>query len=219
MKTTWKAGLVIGAVVLATLAVGVVQTRADRETPDLTGTWTLDPAKSDLPAGGQVRRWGGRGGDGQGWRGHGGGGEGRGAWENRGGGEDSRGAGGGGNGFRRRGGARLPRILHITQRTDVIVFADSAGAAFQEVQIGGSPTPGNGTNEEMRRLSGHWNSGTLQVERLSPRGGVMLQKYKLEDHGQTLEVRMERKNSEGSSSEAPRRGARGAFKMVYRRSV
>jgi hypothetical protein len=100
--------------------------------------------------------------------------------------------------------------LHITQRPSAILFADSAGAAFQEIQIGGSPTPGNGSNED---------SGTLQVERVSPRGGVMLQKYKLEDHGQTLEVRMERKDSDGSSSETPRRGARGPFKMVYRRSV
>jgi len=209
MKATWKAGLVIGAVVLATLAVGVVQTRADKDAPDFTGTWTLDPARSDLPAGGQLRRWGGGGG---------GGGEGRGAWEHRGGGEDSRGAWGGGNGFRRRGGQRLRQIFHISQRANSIVFADSAGAAFQEIRIGGSPAPGNGTNEEVRRLSGHWERGTLQVERESPRGGVMLQKYKLEDHGQTLEVRMERKNSEGSSPET-RRGARGAFKMVYRRSV
>jgi hypothetical protein len=211
MKATWKAGLVIGAAVLATLAVGVVQTKADKDAPDFTGTWTLDPARSDLPAGGQVRRWGG----------HGGGGEGRGAWENRGGGDDSRGTWGGGNGYRRRGGPRLPRILHITQRPNAIMFADSAGAAFQEIQIGGSPAPGNGTespNEEVRRLSGHWESGTLQVERVSPRGGVMLQKYKLEDHGRTLEVRMERKGSDGSPSET-RRGARGGFKMVYRRTA
>lgn len=215
MKTTWKAGLVIGAVVLATLAVGVVQTKADKDTPDLTGTWTLDPARSDLPAGGQLHRWGRRGGGGGGRDGGGGG---RGAWENRGGGGDSGSAWGSGNGFRRRGGPRLPRILHITQRPNAIVFADSAGAAFQEIQIGGRPTPGNGTDEPMRLLSGHWESGMLQVERVSPRGGVMLQKYKLEDHGRTLEVRMERKGSDGSSSEN-RRGARGGFKMVYRRTV
>jgi hypothetical protein len=217
MKATWKAGLVIGAVVLATLAVGVVQTKADKDTPDFTGTWTLDPARSDLPARG-ARRWGS---DGESRHGRGAGGESRGTWENRGGGEDSRGAWGGGNGFRRRGGPRLPRILHITQRANAIVFADSAGAAFQEIQIGGNTAPGNGMespNEEVRRLSGHWESGTLQVERMSPRGGVMLQKYKLEDHGRTLEVRMERKDSDGSSSEAPR-GAPGGLKMVYRRSV
>ena len=76
MKATWKAGLVIGAAILATLAIGVVQTKADKNTLDLTGTWTLDPAKSDLPAGGQLRRWGGGGGGG-GWAGRGGGGEGR----------------------------------------------------------------------------------------------------------------------------------------------
>ena len=215
MKTTWKAGLVIGAVALATLAVGVVQTRADKDTPDLTGTWTLDPARSALPAGGQLHRWG-RGGEDRGGRG--GGGEGRGNWEDRGGGEDSRGTWRGGNGFRRRGGPRLPRILHITQRSNAIVFADSAGAAFQEIQVGGSAAPGNGTDEQMRLLSGHWESGILHVERLSPRGGVMLQKYRLEDHGRTLEVRMERKGSDGSSSET-RRGARGGFKMVYRRTA
>jgi hypothetical protein len=219
MRATWKAGLIIGAAVLATLAIGVVQTKADKDTPDLTGTWTLDPAKSDLPAGGQLRRFGGHGAGG-GWGGRGGG-EGRGAWEGRGSGGDSRGGWGGSNGFRARGGGRLPRILHITQRPSAVLFADSAGAAFQEIQIGGSPARGNGSesqNDEVRHLSGHWASGTLEVERVNPRGGMMLQKYKLEDHGRTLEVRMERKDSGDGSSDAPRRGPR-EFKMVYRRTA
>jgi hypothetical protein len=211
MKATWKAGLIIGAAVLATLAIGVVQTKADKDTPDLTGTWTLDPAKSDLPAGGQLRRFDGRGG-----------GEGRGGWGGSGGGGgDSRGGWGGGNGFRARGGGRLPRILHVTQHPNAILFADSAGAAFQEIQIGGSPARGNGSesqNDEVRHLSGHWASGTLEVERVNPRGGLMLQKYKLEDHGRTLEVRIERKGSGDGSSDAPRRGPR-EFKMVYRRTA
>jgi hypothetical protein len=224
MKATWKAGLVIGAVVLATLAIGVVQTKADKDTPDLTGTWTLDPAKSDLPAGGQLRRWGGGGGGGFG--GHGGGGHG--SWQGRGGGGDNpgdgghgRGGWGGGNGLRAGGGGRLPRILHITQASTAILFADSAGAAFQEIQIGASPAPNSGhegDGDQFRHLSGHWASGTLEVERVSPRGGVMLQKYKLEDHGKTLEVRMERKGSGDGSSDAPQRAPR-EFKMVYRRTA
>ena len=144
-----------------------------------------------------------------------------GSWQGRGGGGDSRGGWGGGNGLRARGGGRLPRILHITQAPTAILFADSAGAAFQEIQIGGSAAPNSGAegqNDQFRHLSGHWASGTLEVERVSPRGGVMLQKYKLEDNGKTLEVRMERKDSDNGSSDAPRRGPR-EFKMVYRRTA
>ena len=106
-------------------------------------------------------------------------------------------------------------------------FAGQAGPPVllsftnRNFQIGGSPAPNKGAegeNDQFRHLSGHWASGTLEVERVSPRGGVMLQKYKLEDSGKTLEIRMERKDSDNGSPDAPRRGPR-EFKMVYRRTA
>jgi hypothetical protein len=214
MHTRWKVGVVIGAMVFAGLAIGGVQTRAGKKLPDLTGTWTLDAARSELPGGrGEFR--GRRGGEGRsGW-----GGEGRDGGRRWGGGE----ARGGleGRGFRR--GPALPGVMRITQGPNGLELADSAGVPFQEIRIGAESTvpegaPGN-LNGDVRRLTGRWDDGTLNVERTSPRGGVMVQKFRLADQGRTLEVRMERKRGESRDGDgAARRSARG-FKLVYRRAA
>jgi hypothetical protein len=187
MQTKWQIGMVIGAAVLATLAIGVVQTRAGKEIPDLTGTWTLDAARSDL-LGGRDR-----------------------------------------SGFRRRVPA-LPAILRITQGKKALEFADSAGSPFLEVAIGAESTapsdePGN-LNGDVRRLTGRWEDGTLKVERVGFRGGVMIQKYRLADQGKVLEVRLERKRSgddagrgRGRMGTSRRWGPGGGVKLVYRRSA
>jgi len=124
----------------------------------------------------------------------------------------------GGDGFRRRGPA-LPAVFHVTQKAGVVGFADSTGALFQEIFVGSAPPNGKAPNrnEDVRRAAGRWSDGTLEVEREGRRGGTMVQKFKLDDDGRTLEVRMERKG--GSEGREGRSGRSGGFKMVYRRVV
>jgi len=184
MSRKWMFGVIVGAAVLAILAIGVAQSRADKDAPDFTGAWRLDAAKSEMPG-----RPGGFGGMGRG-------------------------------GFRR--GPALPPFFRIAQQSDQVDFSDSTGALFQEIRIG-SKTPNQGEanpSEEVSRLTGSWANGALEVEREGRRGGLMLQKYKLEDHGHTLEIRIERKGS-GQRSDGSGRGfgARGPIKLVYRRAA
>src|SRR5687767_1946687 len=204
-------GIAAGIAVLAALAIGVVQTRADKTPADLTGTWRLDASRSDLP--GTPRNSGeGRFGPGRGSR------DGGGAMEGRRRGGDGEGRRRGGDGFRRRGPA-LPAVFHVTQKAGVVGFADSTGALFQEIFVGSAPPNGKAPNrnEDVRRAAGRWSDGTLEVEREGRRGGTMVQKFKLDDDGRTLEVRMERKG--GSEGREGRSGRSGGFKMVYRRVV
>jgi len=207
MSRKWMFGVIVGAAVLAILAIGVAQSRADKDAPDFTGAWRLDAAKSEMPG-----RPGGFGGMGRGGFRRGGG-------EMRHGGGEP---GGGPEGDRPRRGPALPPFFRIAQQSDQVDFSDSTGALFQEIRIG-SKTPNQGganPSEEVSRLTGSWANGTLEVEREGRRGGLMLQKYKLEDHGHTLEIRIERKGS-GQRSDGSGRGfgARGPIKLVYRRAA
>ena len=102
----------------------------------------------------------------------------------------------------------------MTQQGGVVGLSDSTGALVQEIRVEGAAAPGN--PEEVAQLTGHWDDGTLVAERVGPRGGTMVQKYKLQDHGRTLEVRMEFKG--GGSGEVPRRFAGREIKLVYRRN-
>jgi hypothetical protein len=217
----WTVGLIVGALALASLVFGVVQTQADKDAPDLSGTWQLDRSHSDLP---------GRGGFG----GRRNGGEHReGGWRRDG---DASGAGGpdgaspgmanAGRGGRRFG--MLPSRLQISwsgqggSHGNVLDFADSAGALVQEIFIGSAVPPEDpATTSDVRRLAGRWVDGALHVERTSPRGGTMVQIYHLEDHGRALEIRSERKDApKGDSEQSGRRfGPRGPTKLVYRRAA
>jgi hypothetical protein len=190
MSRKWILAMVTGAAVLGVVTLGVVQSGAAKNAADLSGSWRLDAAKSDLP---------GRGGPG-GFR-------------------SSRGAEGGGNrpdGERREGRRRrrLPDFLQVTQQGGVVELSDSAGALLQQIRIQGAAAPANPA-EQVAQLTGHWDDGTLVAERPGPRGGTMVQTYKLEDHGRTLEVRMEFKG--GGSGESPRRSGR-EIKLIYRRN-
>ena len=194
-------GIAAGIVVLAALTIGVVQTRADKA-PDITGTWRIDPSRSDVPTG----TWGtGEWRLGTGERGRGGpGGRGERTSARR---PDQR------RGNRRRGPV-LPPVLKITYRGGVVVFADSAGVSFQEIRIGGTVTKGGvPRNEGVRQVTGKWSDGALEIERPGRRGGGMTQKFKLADDGRTLDVRLERKGGDEG------KGTRGELKMVYRKVV
>jgi hypothetical protein len=217
MARKWSVGLAIGALVLAVLVFGVAQSRADKDSPDLTGVWRLDRSQSELPSwpgGGGGRRNGG-------W--HRGGGDRRegGGGELRGNGPDFRDGGTDPSGGDRRRGRMLPSWLRVTQKGNVIDFADSMGSLVQQIRVGATAAPEDPANlDEVRRLTGRWADGTLQVERTGPRGGTTVQKYKLEDHGRTLVVRTERKDGpdRGSDGQGRRFGPR-AVKLVYRRAV
>lgn len=213
MARKWTLGAAVGTLVLAALAFGVVQSRADkveRNVPDLTGTWRLDVASSTLPGEGRFGgRRGPRGGD---------------PGEARGGGRDRqkpRGKDGDADrgAFRRRGPA-LPPVFIIESRGSVIGFVDSTGTLFQEIRVGSAASGGNDANQsqEVRRMNGRYADGALVVERSGRNGGTMVQTFKLDDHGRRLEVRMERKGGSDGGRES-RMGGRKDIKLVYRRAA
>jgi hypothetical protein len=208
-------GMVMGAVVLGGMALGVVQSRAAKSGgADLSGTWRLDAAKSELPGRGGFRADRGPGGGG-GWGGRGGGG----GWGGRRSGGGSPDGNSGDSGMREgRRGRRLPDLVHVTQQGGVVAFQDSTGTLVQEIRVDGSTAAGSPT-DDVAELTGHWDNGTLVAERTGPRGGTMVQKYTIEDHGRTLEIHVEMKASpDGGSGDAPRRFAGREIKLVYRRS-
>jgi hypothetical protein len=93
----------------------------------------------------------------------------------------------------------------------VVGFADSTGTLFQEIRVGsaGSGEDQANPSDAVRRLTGRWNNGALVVERTGRGGGTMTQTFKLDDHGQRLEIRMERKGGSGGRE----------IKLVYRRAA
>lgn len=224
MSRTWWIGMVTGAAILGVVTLGVVQSGAAKSAADLSGSWRLDASKSELPGrGGPGGFRGGRGpGGGGGWGGRGG------AWGGRGGSWGGRHSGGGspdgqqGEGERRGGmrGRRLPEIIHVTEQGGVVEIADSTGAPVQEIQVEGAASAApSGPGDEVARLTGHWDNGTLVAERTGPGGGTMVQKFKLEDHGRTLEIHMEFKaGPNGGSGDGARRFAGREMKLVYRRN-
>jgi len=214
MSRKWMIGMVMSAAVLGGMALGVVQSRAAKSGgADLSGTWRLDAAKSELPGRGGP---GGFRGGGGGWGGRGGGGGGWGGRRSGGGSPD----GDSGDSAMRQGrrGRRLPDLLHVTQQGDVVGFEDSTGTLVQEIRVDGAAGAGN-PSDDVAELTGHWDNGTLVAQRTGPRGGTMVQKYKIADHGRTLEIHVEMKGSpDGGSGDAPRRFAGREIKLVYRRN-
>jgi hypothetical protein len=217
MARKWTLGVAVGTAVLAALAIGVVQTRADKvekNVPDLTGTWRLDVANSSLPGEGRFGgRRGPRGGD---HPDHG---------DARDGGKDRQGPrdGDGDRGTSRRRGPALPPVFRIESHGSVIGFEDSTGTLFQEIRVGSAASGGNDANknEEVRRVNGRYADGSLVVERAGRNGGTMVQTFKLDDHGRRLEVRMERKGGSegGREGREGRMGGRKEIKLVYRRAA
>lgn len=218
MSRRWMIGMAAGAAILCGVAVGAVPSQAAKSTPvDLSGTWRLDASKSDLPGGTGGPGGGGgfrRGGRGGGSGGRGGGGSMGGDRFGQEGGDQDHDLGGP-EGQRGRFGRRLPDFIHVTQQGGVVSFTDSTGAVFQEIRTPEAPSDASATNphDDVRRLTGHWDGGTLIAEMQGPRGGTVVQKYSLEDHGRELDVHIERKGGSGGG-----RFAGHDFKLVYRRA-
>jgi hypothetical protein len=196
--------LAAGAAILVAAAFGVGPSLAAKATrADLSGSWQLDRSKSDLPGGpggpGGFRRGGNMGGE---------------RLRSDGSGSQER---GGPEGRQGRFGRRLPDFLHVTEQGGVISFTDSTGTVFQEIRTPEATPDASATNpnDEVRRLTGHWDGGTLVAEMQGPRGGTVVQKYSLEEHGKELDVRIERKGGSGGGG----RFAGREFKLVYRRAT
>lgn len=155
-----------------------------KQPPDLSGQWRLDPSRSEGPRGREGRgSWRGRRGGGGGFPGGGRGGGwggGRGADEARGPADSTRGSAG--------RMARLPDWIRVDETAGHVVFSDSTGAALLEVLTGGSADGAGHGSVAVLQLEGKWNGDRLQVERSGPRGGKIVEKYKLEDEGRTLVI-------------------------------
>lgn len=203
MSRKWWTGMAVAAAVLAATALAAVESKSRSESrgADLTGMWTLDASRSDLPAGP-----GGR------WR------------RDRSGPDDeARGRSGRGSG------SRMPSVMQVTQKGAVVSFADSAGALVQVIRIG-SPVGDPNSPGSVRELTGRWDDGTLIATGSGPRGGTVVRSYRLIEGGRALEVRTRREGLRGrpggvprgdsaSDSEAgPRRFNRGEMTLVYRRA-
>ena len=220
MSRRTRLGLAAGAAILAATALGITPSLAAKPSPvDLSGSWQLDLGKSDLPGGpggpGGFRRGGGGGGrDGRMGAPDGGGSLGGEGLRSGGRNDQERGAPEGRNG---RIGRRLPDFIHVTVQGGVVTFTDSTGAVFQEIRTPDATPDASATNpnDNVRRLTGHWDGGTLVAEMEGPRGGTVVQKYSLEEHGRELDVRIERKGGSGGGG----RFAGRDFKLVYRRAA
>ena len=190
------------------MAAPVAAAPADSgERPEFTGTWLLDPERSDLPvrndAGmprgtrGEGMRQGGRGGFGEGMHEGGRGG--------RMGGEDRGGA-------RRPPGAMapvLPPLIHVTQTHSVVSLEDSTGAVLEEISLvpAAADTLAHAPGAQVSH--GAWRDSALVVERGGRNGFTLTRAITLEDGGRILVMR--------THFEAPDGGRARDFKRVYRR--
>lgn len=218
MSRRTRLGLAAAAI-LAAAAFGTTPSLAAKPSPvDLSGSWQLDRSKSDLPGGpggatgqGGFRRGGGEGGRSGRFGGPGGGNEGGEGLRPDSGDNQQRGR----PGSQGRFGRRLPDFLHVTEQGGVVTFTDSTGAVFQEIRTPDATPDASATNpnDNVRRLTGHWDGGTLVAEMEGPRGTVV-QKYSLEEKGRELDVHIERKGGSGGGG----RFAGRDFKLVYRRA-
>lgn len=196
MSRKWWTGMAMAAAVLAATALASVQSRNARveaRPADLTGIWTLDPSRSDLPGGFRGARRRGQDGD-------------RPAGESR------------GRRTEGRRGPRMARTLHVTQQGDLVSLSDSTGALVEVIRTGAAPSPDGNFGGAARELTGHWEDGTLVAEGSGPRGGTVVRTYRVTDGGHTLEVRTRRQGGSSSQEAGPRRSNRGQFTLVYRRA-
>jgi hypothetical protein len=84
---------------------------------------------------------------------------------------------------RRRAGG-IPPVLRISQSGGVITLSDSAGAELEEIVYQDPAPPSRG----VRRLGGEWDGASLVALGEGPMGGVLTQRYSLEDGGRTLKI-------------------------------
>jgi hypothetical protein len=187
-------------------AAQLAKTAGAQPAPDLTGTWRLDPKRSDSmlqPEGGAMGR-GARGGmEGGGMGGPGGmGGRGMGGPGGMGGGRGGRGAppsgdaergprdGGSGAGDGAARPVRLPDLMHVTMTATLVSFEDSTGKVLREVTtLAGAAEDKEAHAPGAQVLSGEWKSDKLEVQRPG-RGEVkMTETITLEEKGTLLVIR------------------------------
>jgi hypothetical protein len=208
--------------VLASLMSGTLgrpaPARGAGTSPDLTGLWRLDPARSDTPQrmgsapggapNGEPGGYGRRGSDGGGM-GPGGrrGGPGRMGRVGRG----ARPQGEDGGPVRGARPVRLPDLMHITQTETVVSFEDSTGTVLQEITTMGTAKDTLLHSPGAAVIAGAWSDTALVVERQGPRGGKVTQSYALQDRGATLVIETRMESPDGAM---PAR----EFKRVYRKA-
>lgn len=184
-----------------TLGVLLAVASLAAEQPDFSGTWKLNPELSENPREKMAESMSkGRGGEGGG---RGGGGMGGGM---RGGGG---GRGGGREGMEERLGEREARIQQIVidheDPTFRIRFADDSENVFY--------TDGRMTEDleaGLLEATASWKKGQrIEIERLSPQGGTITEKYELSDDGSQLFVK--------TKMESTGRMPRLTFERVYDR--
>ena len=193
------------------LAAPVEQVNADSASrPEFTGTWRLDPERSDLPQRGE-------GGMSRGMR-HDGAGGGPGDGMREGGREGGRGGrmGGGGD----RGGARrppgamapvLPPLIHVTQTHSMVSLEDSTGAVLEEISLLAAAADTLAHAPGAQVSHGAWQDSALVVERGGKNGFSLTRAISLEDGGQVLVMR--------THFETPDGGRARDFRRVYRRVI
>ena len=191
---------------------------------DLSGSWQLDPAHSDMPpsggggergghgggGGGHHHGGGGYGGGGGGYGGGGYGGGGGGGWGGHHGGpggppEGANAGSGGGGGGR---GVRLPEQIHITQTPTLVSFEDSTGTVLQEIATVAAAADTMTRAPGALHVAGSWDGKSLTVTRDGPRGKVK-ETWQLEKSGQALDQVIAFDSEQGSRT----------MKRVYRRIV
>jgi hypothetical protein len=171
--------------------------------PEFTGTWLLDPERSDLPMRNEAgtsrgtRGDGGRGGSGDGMRE---------------GGRGERMAGGDRGGPRRIPGTMapvLPPLIHVTQTHSVVSLEDSTGAVLEEISLvpAAADTLAHAPGAQVSH--GAWRDSALVVERGGRNGFSLTRAITLEDGGRILVMR--------THFEAPDGGRARDFRRVYRR--
>jgi hypothetical protein len=215
----------VAAIALALSFPAAHAARADTSkdaAPDFSGTWRLDPSKSDLPGGGHGGQrgggmYGGGGGGGRhgGWGGGGGGGYGGGGggWgRHRGsGGEGAEGgaspeanAGAPGGGGDRVHMGWLPGFLRVSQTNAEVEFADSAGAEVREIALVAGPYDSTKIAGKIPRDPGEWDKDKLKVERLGPNEMKIREEFALEDGGQTLVIKTHAEGKDGNGRDMKR---------------
>ncbi|TMQ72870.1 MAG: hypothetical protein E6K80_01525 [Candidatus Eisenbacteria bacterium] len=205
MRSRWTSAVPAAAfLVLVTVGWAV----AAKPTPDLSGSWRLDPERSTAPS--FDRRGVGSGTDRapMGGRHWGGGGMEGGMGGMRGGMRGMRGGAGGGRepgDERRSQRLRLPDFLRIEQSGDELALSDSAGTVVGEIRT--AKAKGEEETVGVPRFRGSWHGDRLQVVQTSAHG-EMTQTYHLSDDGRTLEVKMHMQGPGGTSRD---------FVRVYRR--
>jgi hypothetical protein len=203
--------LAVGVALATTIALARVC--AAGAAPDLSGTWSLDRAHSDIPAappaagrdagrrgggdqdggdpgGDSGRRRGGWGGGGGGWGGGGfGGGWSDGGRHRRGGeGGDSTASDRGESGPRMRP-LRIPDVVHVTETASLVSIEDSTGAVVEEIATVPAAADTLARAPGAYHTLGEWSDGKLVIVRPWFGGANFTDTVSLEDQGRTLVIR------------------------------